>query len=90
MHLPSTYPQVLPQDRLSEAPGRFTRVEKQEELAASVKRHWNSTQVKESEVITSEHGDHNRKAKTNLTVFMYSLKNQDKTFKLRFTEGPRS
>lgn len=71
----------LPSDRApvhenpSEAPKRYQRVEKEEALISAVKRHWNNTQCKETEVITT---------------FLYSVKNQDKTFKLRFVEATRN
>lgn len=71
MHLQLASDRVAQNDNPLEAPKRYKRVEKKEELAAAVKRHWSSTQCKESEVITS---------------FFYSIKNQDRTFKLRFIE----
>ena len=71
MHLQLGSDRTALNDNPLEAPKRYKRVEKREELAAAVKRHWNSTQCKESEVITS---------------FFYSIKNQDRTFKLRFIE----
>lgn len=71
MHLPITAHNDTPSD----PPKRFKRVEKKEELVSAVKRHWNGTQCKESEVITS---------------FLYTIKNQDKSFKLRFVETSRN
>lgn len=71
MHLPTP----SHNDAEENPPKRFKRVEKQEELESAVKRHWSSTQCKETEVITS---------------FFYSIKNQDKTFKLRFVDTNRN
>lgn len=71
MHLQLPSDRAPVQDNPHEAPKRYKRVEKREELASAVKRHWSTTQCKESEVITS---------------FVYSIKNQDRTFKLRFVD----
>jgi hypothetical protein len=53
-------------------PNRYTRVEKEEALLAAVKRHWSSQQIKENDAIVS---------------FLYSVQNQDRSFKMRFNTG---
>ena len=75
MHLGLSSDRSPTRDNSNEAPKRYQRVEKSEELLGAVKRHWGTTQCKESEVVTS---------------FMYSIKNQDRTFKLRFVENTRN
>ncbi|CCG80951.1 protein of unknown function [Taphrina deformans PYCC 5710] len=75
MHLQLPADRTNAGEKSTEAPRRYERVQKSEALISVVKRHWNTTQCKETEVITS---------------FMYSIKNQDKTFKLRFVESTRN
>ena len=70
VHKVSTTLDTLPiQDNPTQAPRRYLRIEKEEELVGAVKRHWAGAQIKENDAIVS---------------FLYAARNEDKTFKMRF------
>lgn len=70
MHKIATTLDAVPtQENPTQAPRRYLRAEKQEELKSAVRRHWATTQIKESDAIVS---------------FLYAARNEDKTFKMRF------
>lgn len=67
--VPTTLDAVPTYENPTQAPRRYLRVEKEEELVGAVKRHWSTATIKESDAIVS---------------FLYAARNQHRTFKMKF------